>query len=258
VGVLWRPGSAGTAAGAVEWVQTLVGRLRAAGVREITLRLDKGFFSQEMVEALEALCVRYVLKVPDWPWVRARLGRFRRSAKHTSSRETLWTTRPKLYGARLFSLERRRPLRPDSGELALETYEVTRRAHVLTNIAGIHALTAWRLYNRGAVVEHRIAELAQLGIGKTAVDDLGGNRLLWAMGALAYQLLHVIRTSALTGSWRRAQPERLRSWIFRLPAKPTRHARKTYVQLQRSEPLRAEFLHALRSIAGLRAPPLGI
>jgi len=108
------------------------------------------------------------------------------------------------------------------------------------------------------VVEHRIEELAQLGIGKTAVDDLGGNRLLWAMGALAYQLLHVIRTSALTGSWRRAQPERLRSWIFRLPAKLTRHARKTYVQLQRSEPLRAEFLHALRSIAGLRAPPLGI
>src|SRR5690606_37033288 len=87
----------------------------------------------------------------------------------------------------------RRPLRPDSGELALETCEVTKRAHVLTNIAAIHALTAWRLYNRGAVVEHRIAELAQLGIGKTAVDDLGGNRLLWAMGALAYQLLHVIR-----------------------------------------------------------------
>src|SRR5690606_32248055 len=98
------------------------------------------------------------------------------------------------------SLERRRPLRADSGELALETYEVTKRAHVLTNIAAIHALTAWRLYNRGAVVEHRIAELAQLGIGKTAVDDLGGNRLLWAMGALAYQLLHVIRTSALTGT----------------------------------------------------------
>jgi hypothetical protein len=128
---------------------------------------------------------------------------------------------------------------------------------VLTNIAAIHALTAWRLYNRGAVVEHRIAELAQLGIGKTAVDDLGGNRLLWAMGALAYQLLHVIRTTALTGSWRRAQPERIRSWILRLPAKLTRHARKTYVQLQRSEPVRAEFLHALRSIARLRAPPLG-
>ena len=256
-GVLWRPGSAGAAAGAVEWVQTLVGRLRAAGVREITLRLDKGFFSREMVEALEALRVRYVLKVPDWPWLRARLGRFHRSARHTSSRQTLWTTSTRLYGARLFSLERRRPLVGDSGELALETYEVTKRAHVLTNIEAIHALTAWRLYNRGAVVEHRIEELAQLGIGRTAVDDLGGNRLLWAMGALAYQLLHVIRTTALTGSWRRAQPERIRSWIFRLSAKLTRHARKMYVQLQRSEPVRAEFLHALRSIARLRAPPLG-
>ena len=47
-----------------------------------------------------AIYVRYVLKVPDWPWVRARLGCFRRSARHTSSRETLWTTRTKLYGAR--------------------------------------------------------------------------------------------------------------------------------------------------------------
>src|SRR5690606_20090827 len=94
-------------------------------------------------------------------------------------------------------------------------WRVLLHAHLLTNIAAIHALTAWRLYNRGAVVEHRIAELAQLGIGKTAVDDLGGNRLLWAMGALAYQLLHVIRTTALTGSWRRAQPERIRSWILR-------------------------------------------
>src|SRR5690606_1778115 len=99
-----------------------------------------------------------------WTWVWARIGCFRRSARHTSSRETLWTTRTKLYGARLFSLDRPRPHRADSDELALETYEVTRRAHVLTNIAGIHALTAWRLYNRGAVVEHRIEELAQLGI----------------------------------------------------------------------------------------------
>lgn len=29
------------------------------------------------------------------------------------------------------------------------------------------------------------------------------------VGALAYQLVHVIRTTALTGSWKRAQPERL-------------------------------------------------
>ncbi len=51
LGVIWRPGNANTAAGAIPWIQALVGRLRAAGVEEITLRLDKGFFSREMVEA---------------------------------------------------------------------------------------------------------------------------------------------------------------------------------------------------------------
>jgi hypothetical protein len=256
LGIRWRPGSAGTAAGAVAWVQLLVHRLRSAGVHEITIRLDKGFFSKEMVETLEALDVTYVLKVPNWAWVRARLRPFRRSAKRIASSETLWTAGGTLYGARLLSLQSRRPLRAASGELALETYEVTKRAHVLTNIPGLHALSAWRLYNRGAVVEQRIQELAQLGLGRTAVDSLGGNRLLWAMGALAYQLLHVIRTTAFTGTWRRAQPERLRNWIFRLPAKLTRHARKVYVQPQRSEAVQAELLRALRTVSRLRAPPL--
>ncbi len=103
-------------------------------------------------------------------------------------------------------------------------------------------------------MEQRIEELGQLSVGATAVDDLGGNHLLWALGALAYELLHTIRTTALSGSWRRAQPKRLRAWLFRLPAKLTTHARKQYVQLQRREPLRRELLRALRRIG--TGPPL--
>jgi hypothetical protein len=140
--------------------------------------------------------------------------------------------------------------------LGLESFEVKDRAHVLTNVEGIHAVSAWRRYNAGAVVEDRIKEMGELGAGRTAVDDLGGNHLLWSMAALAYQLLHFIRTTALSGSWRKAQPSRLRNWLLRLPAKLTRHARKLYVQLQRDEPLRQEFLRALRMLERLRAPPL--
>lgn len=136
----------------------------------------------------------------------------------------------------------------------MESYEVEKTAHVLTNVEGIAALSAWRLYNQGALVEQRIEELGQLSIGRAAVDDLGGNHLLWALGALAYQMLHTIRTTALSGSWRRAQPKRLRAWLFRLPAKLTTHARKHYVQLQRAEPLRRELLQALRRIG--TGPPL--
>jgi hypothetical protein len=250
LGVQWRPGSAHTAAGAIPWIERLVGRLRAAGVEEVTLRLDKGFFSREMVAALEALGVAYVLKVPDQTWVRSRLSTYRHSAKAPA----LWTASGTLYGARLLSVQKRREVQGKEGELALSGYEVEKTAHVLSNVEGIHALSAWQLYNQGALVEQRIEELGQLSVGETAVDDIGGNHLLWALGALAYQLLHGIRTTALSGQWRRAQPKRLRAWLFRLPAKLTRHARKHYVQLQRAEPLRRDLLRALRRIG--TGPPL--
>lgn len=194
-----------------------------------------------------------MLKVPDHKWVRRVLGSYRPSEKDTD----LWTSTGELYGVRLMSVERRRRRRIEGGEdgaLDLETYEVDRVAHVLTNIPAIHALAAWREYNRGTCVEQRIRELYQLGFGRTAVDDLTGNAILASLGTLAYQVLHVVRTTALTGGWRRAQPVRLRAWLFRLPAKLTTHARKRYVQLRRDEPLRKPLLSALRGLGGL-APP---
>lgn len=65
------------------------------------------------------------------------------------------------------------------------------------------------------------------------MDDLGGNALLWQMAALAYQLLHMLRTTTLQGRWRGAQPHPLRIWLFRVPAMLTRHARMQYVQIAR-------------------------
>jgi hypothetical protein len=253
VGVRWRPGNAHTADGAAEWITQIVERLRQRGVATITVRLDKGFFSRAMAETLDSLGVRYVLKVPEHRWALNLLSSWRNSEKD----ERIWTASGTLYGARLLACEWRKRVRGKDGmTLPLETYAVEKRALVLTNDPGMHALTAWRTYNRGALVEQRIEELGQLSIGRTAVDHLEGNRLLWAIGALAYQMLHIIRTTALTGSWRTAQPNRLRHWLLRLPAKLTRHARKEYVQLMRGEPMRKLLLSALRAIASLRAPPL--
>ncbi len=181
----------------------------------------KGFFSREMALALDELGVSFYLKGPNFHGVRARLGEARRSKKDPAR----WTRSGTLYGARLLSVEHRNKVE-DPEALELECWEVTKRAHVLTNVDGIHALSAWRAYNAGAVVEDRIKEMGELGIGRTAVDDLRGNALLWSLGALTYELLHWIRTTALSGPWRRAQPNRLRAWLFRLPAKLTTHARK--------------------------------
>lgn len=255
LGVRWRPGNAHTAAGAEAWLSDLVGRLREMGITDITVRLDKGFFSRSMVQHLQALELDFLLKIPAHGWLRDHQRPWHQSAKGEDifPGHELWTTSGSLWGVRLLSLQTRRPLEGE-GTLELDTYEVPLSAHVLTNIEGIHALTAWRRYNQGAVIEQRIAELGQLSVGQTAIDDLEGNALLWSLGMLAYQLLHTFRTTALSGSWRRAQPKRLRLWLFRLPAKITRHARKTYLQLLNSEPARARLLVALRRLGGLPPP----
>ena len=62
------------------------------------------------------------------------------------------------------------------------------------------------------MVEQRIEELAQLSAGRTAVDDLGGNALLWGFAVVAYQTLHTLRDHFLSSSWRTAQPRHLRLW----------------------------------------------
>ena len=257
LGVRWRPGSAHTAAGAEAWLEDLVLRLREASVERITVRLDKGFFSRSMVRTLERLDVGFLLKIPAHRWLRDHQAPWRRSAKEEAifPGVELWTTSGSLWGARLLSLQTRRRLKGDH-LLDLETYEVPLSAHVLTNIDGIHALTAWRRYNQGAVIEQRIAELGQLSVGETAIDDMDGNGLLWTMGMLAYQLLHTLRTTALSGAWQVAQPKRIRLWLLRLPAKITDHARKLYVQFLKTEPARARLLVALRRIERGLPPPV--
>lgn len=255
MGVRWRPGNANTATGAPEWIALLVERLRAVGVEVITVRLDRGFFSKHMVETLEGLGVRYLLKIPNHRWLADHQRPWSVSERGNGifpGAET-WTTTGTLWGARLLSVQGRRPLQQLAGTLALNTYEATETAHVLTNIEGIHAVTAWRRYNEGAVVEQRIEELGQLSIGQTAIDHLHGNALLWTLGTFAYQLLHVLRTTAFAGTWKKAQPNRIRTWLFRLPGKLTCHSRKHYLQLGRQDPARAWLLSALRRLR--RGPP---
>ena len=103
-----------------------------------------------------------------------------------------------LWGARLLTIQTRK-----EGRLELDTDDVVRQADVLTNVPAVHALTAWRRYNDGAVVEQRIEELAQLSAGKTAAADLGGSALLWSLAVVAYKpcIRYANTCSRAPGGW---------------------------------------------------------
>ncbi len=70
-----RPHGPGTEA----WLAELVTRLRGAGVRDITVRLDKGFFSKRIAGRMEELGVSYLLKVPRHAWLGGFRGAWRRA-----------------------------------------------------------------------------------------------------------------------------------------------------------------------------------
>ena len=128
-------------------------------------------------------------------------------------------------------------------------------ADVLTNIEGIGPVEAWRAYNAGAVVEQRIEELGQLSAGRTAVDDLGGNALLWSLAVLAHQLLHIPRANFLGGRWRAVQPRGIRLRLLRAPARITSHARRTSLRFARADPALGLPRPALRAIERGLPPP---
>ena len=208
LGVRWRPVGAHTARGAEAWLAGLVARLREAGVRRIAVRLDKGFFSRSIARRMEELGISYPLKVPRHAWLGGFRGAWETAARDEAGDRELRTASGELWGTRLLSVERRRRIGPEEGELDLAAWETTTSADVPTDIEGIGPVEAWRAYNAGTVVEQRIGELGQLSAGRTAVDDLGGNALPWRLAVLAHRLLHIPRANFLGGRWRAVQPAR--------------------------------------------------
>ena len=250
VSMRWRPGRANCAAGAEEELRETVRWLRAQGVERIVVRLDKGFFSRATIDLLKELGVDFAVKMQESNTLQPFKGPFSRYLHDPR----LEVSEGEWNGVRMLCVREWKD--PNAGELALGPVVLKQQATVLTNIPGLDAVEAWRLYNQGAVVEHRIEELGQLGVGKTAVDDLGGNRLLWSMGALAYELLHFVRTVGLPEQWRKAQVKSLRSWLIRMPAKVVRHARSVCVKLMDADPLAHVLLEAIQKLQRLRGPAL--
>ena len=250
VGVRWRPGNANCAAGLEAWVEDVVEWLREQGVRRILVRLDKGYFKVAVIEKLKALGVDFVLKMQESNTLQRFKGPFTRSAEDPR----LEVSEGARWGIRMLCV--RQTQAAPEGELALGAVVVKEQATVLTNIASIDPVTAWRMYNQGAQVEHRIEEMGQLGVGRTAVDDLGGNHLLWSLGALAYQMQHFVRTVALDPTTEQKQLKTLRTWVIRTPGKLVRHARKLRLKLMHGDPATGLLRRALERIANLRATPL--
>lgn len=250
LGVRWRPGNAHTAAGFEEWIEELVAWLRAQGVEKILVRLDKGFFKVAYIEVLLKLGVDFVMKMQESNTLQRYKGPFERAAEDPR----LEVAEGRRWGVRMLSVRQRE--KAPEGELDLGEVVIKKPLTILTNLEGVQPLDAWHMYNQGALVEHRIEEMGQLGVGHTAVDDIGGNHLLWSLGALAYQLLHLVRTTVLEKGHAREQVKTIRALVIRTPGKLVRHARRLRLKLMQADPLVRLLERAAERVRCLRPVPL--
>lgn len=246
LGVQWRPGNANTAEGTEAWLEELVTWLREQGVQRILVRLDKGFFKLSIINKLVELGVDFVLKMQETKQFQPFKGPFVRDAEDPR----VEVSRGERWGVRMLCV--RRVADGGAAELALGTVVVKDQATILTNL-DVDPVTAWRMYNQGAAVEHRIEELAQLGVGRTAVNDIGGNHLLWSLGVLAYQLLHFARTVAMR---RTAQVKTFRALVLRAPGKLVRHARRLALKLTRQDPVTHALVNAITRLRAIVIVPV--
>jgi hypothetical protein len=250
LGVRWRPGNAHTAAGFEEWIEELTTWLRAQGVERILVRLDKGFFRVSYIEKLLDLGVDFVMKMQESNTLQRYKGPFERAAEDPR----LEVAEGRRWGVRMLSVRQRE--KAPEGELDLGDVVVKHPLTILTNLEGTSPLDAWHMYNQGALVEHRIEEMGQLGVGHTAVDDIGGNHLLWSLGALAYQLLHLVRTTVLEKKHAKEQVKTIRSMVIRTPGKLVRHARRVRLKLMSGDPLVRLLDRAAEQLWWIRPIPL--
>jgi hypothetical protein len=250
LGVRWRPGNAHTADGFEEWVEELVGWLRAQGVVKILVRVDKGFFKVSHIEKLLELEVDFVMKMQESNTLQRYKGPYVPSAEDPR----LEVAEGERWGVRMLCVRQRE--KAPEGELDLGEVVVKKPLTIVTNLKGTDPLDGWHMYNQGALVEHRIEEMGQLGVGHTAVDDIGGNHLLWSLGALAYQLLHLVRTTVLEKKHASEQVKTIRSLVVRTPGKLVRHARRLRLKLMRGDPLVRLLERAADRLPWIRPVPL--
>jgi hypothetical protein len=76
------------------------------------------------------------------------------------------------------------------------------------------------------------------------------------LGALAYQLLHLVRTTALGGNHAREQVKTIRALVIRTPGKLVRHARRLCLKLMERDPLLRLLQRAADRLRFVRPVPL--
>jgi hypothetical protein len=254
-----RPGAASPTRAFLPALRRIVGEIRRrfGGRVEILVRLDSAFAKPIVLDTLEALGLKYVVCFASNPilkrWVKPRLSRVRRMAKHEGGAARLFFERP--YQAVRWSVERRLIAKVEVIPYEGRTTKDNPR-YVLTNLPRTYKPeTIYDLYCGRGEVENRIKELKRdLEIDRTSCSSYVANQARVVLTATAYVLMQELRWHLRRTEFARAQVARLRLHLLKIGARVTESVRRVVLHLPAQYPFAKPWRTAARSLGALALP----
>jgi hypothetical protein len=249
-----RPGTARESRGAIPLLRRIIGKIRAAFGREqsILVRLDAGYCYPQILEALDALRVQYVVGMGSNPRLKARAERLlpelRREAKRTGEPQRILSDED--YRARHWRAARRVITKAEVIPYPGRTTKDNPR-HVVTNLRG-RPENVYDLYCLRGDVENRIKELKHdLQVDRTSCSRFVANQVRVLMTSAAHLLYQEIR-------WRmrrrlgQAQVGRLMAMLIKVGARVIESTRRVVIHLPTHYAFARDWRAAARAL-GARA-----
>lgn len=225
-----RPGNAHCAKGIIDFSRTLLDRF-APQIEKIILRLDCGFFSDELLRELESYSnVIYEVGVPLKGWLKRKVRALEYKPYHGSEREYASFGNLK----RRYYVERS-PLEPGSQPDLFDKDRYRYRV-VISNQLNRQPHTLFDHYNKRGKDEKSICELKnEYALGSMVSGDYTVTKALLWVSFLTFTLMGIFRRVALRREYARYRLRRLRFKLFQAVAYFADHARRRTLNI--AEPL---------------------
>jgi hypothetical protein len=256
VAAVLRPGNAATAAGARGLLRRLIPKVRAAFPRaRVRVRLDGGFATPALFDALEAVHVEYVVAMATNPVLGTAaaplLAEARTEAETTgASARVFGETR---YQAKTWPHARRAVIKAEvvvhPGRALRDNPRI-----VITNLRHGPERLYREIYCARGDSENRLKELHHdLAVGRTSCTRFWANQLRVTLTAAAYVLLQELQLRADRTSLAHAQVARLRLVLVKIGVRVTRSVRRVVLHLPRAHPDPHAWQVIARSFGAVRA-----
>lgn len=199
------------------------------------VRADSGFYTESILNCLEARSLNYVVAVRCYPNIKSSIYGLKQWVRICEGIEVCeFTHQSQQKGSkprRHFAVRKRIERRPEAGgKLLFEDFPEYRYSVYVTNL-DLPVAQIWKLYNGRADCENRIKELKQdFGLESFCMQDFWATEASFRWIMVAYNLMMLFQHAALNQGRIRTL-KTLKSQCFAIGAWTSEHARKTVLKL---------------------------